>query len=132
MNDYPISQLRIVTLSMRKQGSMPATTTTHMCHVGQVEQLVKASVKLHHGTGNPHTGRPLDNLWEIRVQKLKVETVSYWWCCEDLQRNHSPAGAQLNEINHGISSRVWAHPELLTFEREKARQEEEEEYRDGC
>jgi hypothetical protein len=91
MKDYPISQLRMVTLRF-KSGHI----RTHMCHESQVDTLVKASIKL-------HVDR-LSNVWEIRVDRLNLETRTYWWCSEELKI--SPNGAQLNEYDHIASSRV--------------------------
>lgn len=111
MKDFPISELRLVSLFI-KGSSNP---TIHMCHESQVELLVKASINLHH--------LRLENLWFIRVQKLELETRSYWWCTENLDKNHDPNGAQLNYPKYSSTDRVWAHPDLLKEEREAERQE---------
>ena len=94
--------------------------------------FVKAQVKLHHTLGNPHH-KPtmvLDNLWQIRMSRVKPETVSYWWCVEDLQKNYDPKGAQLNQDTM-FRERLWAHPTLIQLEKEERAQMEYEEYEES-
>lgn len=124
MNDYPISQLRIVALYMKGEHR----PSEHICHQSQVDQLVKASIRLHHTHGNPHALRngktkvvdgqeylALDNLWEVRVKKLSLSTNSYWWCHDSLSTNNHPNGAQIHNWDL-LNQRVWAHPDLLALE----------------
>lgn len=125
--DFPISQLRLVDVLMRGN-HIPST---YMMHESQVETFIKATIRLHHTHGNPHTKSNPENLWEIRVDQLTVEAKSYWWCCEDLQNNNDPKGAQLNHSVHSPRSRrVWAHPDLIAEEKKRRAEEEQAEYED--
>lgn len=129
--DFPISELRLVHLDIRnpevrRKGIYPRPSV-HFMHESQVDTFVEASIRLHQTEGNPHIkdrtgGVPPDQLWEIKVGHLELNTASYWWCCADLGKNEDPKGAQLNDPKSPI--RVWAHPELL---RHEARLEEEED-----
>lgn len=129
--DFPISELRIVSLYIRNPESRRegaySPPAVHYMHESEVDTFVEASIRLHQTEGNPHIkertgGKPPDQLWEIKVSRLSVNTNSYWWCCTDLQNNEDPRGAQLNDPSWG--NRIWAHPELL---RHEARLEEEED-----
>lgn len=114
MNDFPISELRIVEIWLHHNLQVSPHTERHMMHMSQVETFVKATVDLHHTRGNVHSGVRLDNLWEVRVNKLNLDTKAYWWGSPE-QKNNDPNGAKINDTNWG--ERVWAHPELLAEER---------------
>jgi hypothetical protein len=110
---------------MRDCGAYDEKPGVYYMHEDQVPIFVRATVTLHQTNGNPHisSGKgPPDQLWEIRVYRLEVRTLSYWWCAADLQRNHDPEGAQLN-FEQVWGERVWAHQELLAQEREADKQD---------
>lgn len=135
--DFPISELRIVSLYIRNPDSrrkgIYSSPSMYYMHESQVDTFVEASIKLHQTEGNPHIkyrtgGTPPDQLWEIKVSHLEINTKSYWWCCTDLEKNEDPKGAQLN--NPTCGDRIWAHPELLRneeFLRNQVRLEKQED-----
>lgn len=130
--DFPISELRIVKIFLYNS-ERPQLPLTYMMHEAEVETFIKATVKLHHTLGNPNhldsEGRQvvlkLDNLWEIIVLRVAVDTATYWWCSEKLCKGDT-FGARLNEISD--YRRVWANPKLLQLEKEDRAEEEREEY----
>jgi len=141
MNDYPISQLRIVWVFLYhvEQGKeIPHEPHMYYMHESQVETFVSAQVALHHEPGvNPHNGMKTTPLWEIMVGGLVTDAKSYWWCDPALKANDSPQGAKLNSSND--RRRVWACPTLwrnehmarereLKAEIEALRQEYQEKY----
>lgn len=137
--DYPLSQLRIVLVSIlepteRAQGIRHDDhPQIHYMHESQIDVFVRAKIQLHHVVGNPHhrdaEGNPieckLDNLWEIRVSSLDTQTFSAWHCAESLQAG-DPLGAKLNQKTS--SERLWAHPELIAWEQQRAAEEARREY----
>jgi hypothetical protein len=90
--DFPISELRIVKVAFMHGLNNPRV---HYMHKSQVEAYVKATVELHHVRGNPHTGKPLDNLARITVEGLATRTITYWWCAASLEDDGT--GARLND-----------------------------------
>lgn len=132
--DFPISQLRIVEVTIHQDFVPNKQPHRYMMHADQVDTFIAATSRLHYTHGNPHTAtfapRPPENLWEIRVDQLSVETVSYWWCTRDLMKNGDPNGARLNHTGaHATPSRrVWANPKLIEQEKEARRQAERDEY----
>ena len=129
-HDFPISQLRMVTIYYHNDGKVSEHSGRHMMHEDQVETFVKATVALHHSPGiNPHNGVEAASLWEIRFSQVETDAESYWWSTPDLQRNGDPMGAQLNaEI---LDQRLWAHPLLLKQDESNRAWLERQEYLDG-
>lgn len=137
--DYPLSQLRIVKVSIlepteRAQGIRHDDhPQIHYMHESQVDAFVYAKIQLHHVVGNPHhrdaEGKPieckLDNLWEIKVARLDTQTISYWWSAPSLQSN-DPLSAKLNQLT--FFERIWAHPELTAYEDRLQAEEARREY----
>jgi hypothetical protein len=147
MNDYPISQLRLVKVifyHVDKEGrSIPGDGNVHYMHESQVQTFIDATVALHHEPGiNPHNGVKTASLWEIKVCGLEEKAVSYWWCDPTLKDNYSAHGAKINPAKWallGPTDRVWACPTLwkqehmarereLKAEMEALRQEYQEKY----
>lgn len=135
--DFPISQLRVVQYDMRSEHSFRAEK---LMHESQVETFLAALLKLHYSPGiNPHSQLKCSELWEVKLGKLRTETVSYWWCSPSLGVKFpgddfhpdiwaEPKQAKLNNIEY---QRLWAHPELLQQERWAADLEAEWERRNS-
>lgn len=105
-NDFPISQLRVVTCYFKG-----GHKNDHHMHESQVDTFVKAQVRLHHSPGvNPHNCKKTAELDQISVSTLDLQARSYWWTTEDLQNNSDPKGAEINNVSLG--TRVWSRRDV--------------------
>jgi hypothetical protein len=128
MQDFPISQLRVVQYNMR---SDPSFRSEQLMHETQVETFLAALLKLHYSPGfNPHNHNKCSELWEVKLGKLRIETDSYWWCSPTLgvRTEAEVPGARLNTVEY---QRLWAHPELLQQEQRAEDLEDEWERRNS-
>lgn len=132
--DFPISELRVIhmTTCHRDEATGKFRSNMHpsayMMHESQVETFKIAIILLHHEVGNPHhkdeegkpKSLPLNNLWQLEVYKIDLQSEARWWSSPT---NHlSTDGAKLNSLTS--RERLWAHPDLLASEREAEEWEE--------
>lgn len=80
--DFPISQLRKVSLYFRQEGTTnyAGLPTVHFIHESQLDVLLKATLELHYQPGfNPYSGFKAATLWEVRVEEFPGRSDTFWW-----------------------------------------------------
>lgn len=126
--DFPISQLRKVSLYFRQEGTTnyAGLPTVHFIHESQLDVLLKATLELHYQPGfNPYSGFKAATLWEVRVEEFPGRSDTFWWTKPGLGKDKTQVGAEV--LYHQTSRRVWVHPELEAHEKEMYDQEMLEE-----
>lgn len=100
MNDFPVSELRMVKVITCVRGST-AHEHLHMVHRDDVDTVVKGAIAFYHERGQ--------SLWEIMVGCVIPNQINtYWWASKD-----SKSARIITEW----WERVWAHPELVVQEK---------------
>ena len=103
--NFPVSDLRIVTINFLSGLGGQAEPATHIVHKDDVDRFVQACIKLHGDPGiNPHNKQTTAPAESIDVSEPRG--IGYhWWATPDLMKNEDyEEGAGVIDIK---SKTVW-------------------------